>query len=79
MLKPVAISTHGDQIVFVIVATLTAKLLVMDLKLIGATTALASPSVSSQDLQTQRCIGLGVQTHRDTLWENSVHDAFLST
>jgi hypothetical protein len=42
----VALSAHRDQILLAILSTLAPELLVMDLKLIGPATALASPSIS---------------------------------
>jgi hypothetical protein len=56
----VTFSAQRNQILFAIVSALTAKLLVMDLKLIGAAAALALPSVSFQNLQAKSFIRLSI-------------------
>ena len=75
----VALLTQRDQILLAILPIVAAELFMMNLEQIVRAAVLAHPPVSSQDLQTERCIGLGIQTHGDVLGKNSSHEAFPSS
>jgi hypothetical protein len=49
----VALAAERDQIFLTVAPRVAPKLHVMDVELIGTATILASPSVSSQDLQAK--------------------------
>jgi hypothetical protein len=54
-----AIRAESDQILFAVVAQMAPRLNVMDLQVGSAPTALASPTITPQDLLSQRPVGIG--------------------
>jgi len=60
MCEIMAISTQSYQILVAISATVASEFLMMNLKPISTAAVLAFPSVSRQDLQTERCVGLDI-------------------
>jgi len=71
--QSMAIHAQGNQILFAVVAQMASRLDVVDLQVRPTPTALASPSISPQDLLSQRPIGLGREAFSALLGNSSIH------
>jgi hypothetical protein len=75
----VAYGTKRDQVLLRIIARVTAKFLVVNLKIGHCATRLASPAVAMQHLLAQTVVLVGVELHAHMFWSDSSHDAFSVT
>jgi hypothetical protein len=69
----VAISAERDQILAYVITQLTPRANVMDLKMIGAATGLASPAVALQHFGAQFAIRIRVQPKPRSPWSKISH------
>ena len=66
-------SRRSNQILFAVVTQMAPRLDVMDLQVGSTPTALASPTITPQDLLSQRPIGLGRKTFSASLRKSTIH------
>jgi hypothetical protein len=67
--------TQRDQVVLGILAQLTAKLLVMNLKIVPAAARLTFPSIPLQDFATELLVGLGRKSKARMFWPDRIYAA----
>ena len=68
-----AIRAESDQILFAVVAQMAPRLNVMDLQVGSTPTALALPTITPQDLLSQRPIVLERESFSALLGNSSIH------
>ena len=71
--ESMAIRAQGNQILFAVVAQMAPSLYVMNLQVRPTSTALASPTITPQDLSSQRLIGCGRKAFSASLGESTIH------
>ena len=74
-----AASAQGKQISLLIVALLTAQLLVVDLQVLSRAADLALPTIAAQYLLAEPFVKLGIKPQSRSLGSNPVHEAFSVT
>src|SRR3989454_12483141 len=67
--------TQRDQVVLGILAQMTAKLLVMNLKIAQTAARLTSPAVPLQDFLTELLVGLARKSQPRMFWPDCIHEA----
>src|SRR5438552_66759 len=67
--------TQRDQVLLDVVAQLTAKLLVMNLKIAQTAARLTSPAISLQDFATELFVGLAGKPQPRMFWPDCIHEA----
>ena len=67
--------TQRDQVLLDVVAQLTAKLLVMNLKIAQTAARLTSPAIPLQDFATELLVGLAGKPHPRMFWPDCIHEA----
>ena len=65
--------TQCDQVVLGILTQLTAKLLVMNLKIAQTAARLTSPTIPSQDFATELFVGLARKSQPRMFWLDWTH------
>jgi hypothetical protein len=71
--QSMAIRAQSDQILFSVVAQMAPRLDVMYLQVRPTSAPLASPSITPQDLMSQRPIRLGRKAFSASLGKSSIH------
>jgi len=67
--------TQRDQVVLGVVAQLTAKLLVMNLKIVQTAARLTFPSIPLQNFSTELLVGFGSKPQTGMFGSNRIHEA----
>ena len=75
----VAYRTKCDQVLLGIIAEVTAKFLVVNLKIGHCATQLASPAVATQHLVAQTVVLVGIEPQACVFRSDPSHDAFSVT
>ena len=65
--------TQRDQVLLGVVAQLTAKLLVMNLKTAQTAARLTSPAIPLQDFATELLVGLARKPQPRVFWPDRIH------
>ena len=65
--------TQSDQVLVGVVAQLTAKLLVMNLKIAQTATRLTFPSIPLQNFATELLVGLARKSQTRMFWSDRIY------
>ena len=65
--------TQRDQVFLGVVAQLTAKLLVMNLKIVQTAARLTFPAIPLQNLATELLVGLGRKSQTRMFWSDRIY------
>ncbi len=68
-----ACGTQCDQVVLGVVTQLTAKLLVMNLKIAQTAARLTSPPIPLQNFSTELLVGLGRKSQTRMFWSDRIY------
>jgi hypothetical protein len=75
VLSFMALATERNQVQLVIRTLLATQLLVVELKVLSGTTALAPPAITAQYLFSQLFVEVRVKSKPGLFWSNLVHEA----
>lgn len=72
----VTLGAEGDQVLLAVFSAVTAVDEVMDLQLIAAAAALASPAIPLENLPPQPCIAVAIESGRPSRTRPAAHALF---